>query len=193
MAKSVVTGEVRLSFVNLLEPKSQLNDDGTPGAPKYSVMLLIPKSTKSGRETIEKLNKAEAEAKEAGKSKWGGTIPRKLKSIIHDGDADDAPVDKYPELEGHWYLTVQTGLKYPPKVVGRDLQPILDATEVYSGMYARVSLQPFAYSAMGNNGVSFGLGNVQKTRDGEPLGGVAARPEDEFDALDDLDEDEGLI
>lgn len=192
MAKNIVTGEVRLSFVNLLEPKVQLNDDGTPGAPKYSVMLLIPKNTKAGKDTYEKLRAAEAEAKEAGKAKWGGVVPKKLKTILHDGDAEDAPSDKYPEIEGHWYMTVQTTVKYPPKVVGRDLQPIMDATEVYSGMYARVSVQPFAYSAKGNQGISFGLGNVQKLRDGEPLGGVAARPEDEFEALED-DENAGLI
>lgn len=187
----VVAQEVRLSFVNLLEPRSPgLNDDGTPQAPKYSAQLLIPKDTAKGKATYAALRKAEETAKEQDKGKWGGRIPKNLKSIIHDGDTE-GDTDKYPELEGHWYMSVNTSTKYPPKVVDRKLQPILDATEVYSGIWANVSLQAYGYAVQGSSGVSFGLGNVQKLRDGEPLGGVAARPEDEFDDLG--DEDDALI
>ena len=38
----VLTGEVRLSYVNLVEPRTNNNDPN--GTPKYSVTLLIPKS-----------------------------------------------------------------------------------------------------------------------------------------------------
>lgn len=40
-------------------------------------------------------------------------------------------------------------------------------------MYARVTVNFFPYDASGNRGVGFGLGNVCKTRDGEPLGSRA--------------------
>ncbi len=53
--------------------------------------------------------------------------------------------------------------------VHADLPP----TDVYSGMYARVTVNFFPYDASGNRGVGFGLGNVCKTRDGEPLGSRA--------------------
>ena len=61
--------------------------------------------------------------------------------------------------------------KQRPELVDRNLQPIIDATEVYSGMYARVCINFFAYANNGRKGIGCGLGPVQKTRDGEPLGG----------------------
>ena len=51
------------------------------------------------------------------------------------------------------------------------MQPILDRAEVYSGCYARVSINFYAFNSNGNRGIACGLGNIQKVRDGEPLGG----------------------
>ena len=61
----------------------------------------------------------------------------------------------------------------------------MDATEVYSGCYGRLTLNFYAYNANGNKGVAAGLGNVQKLEDGEPLGGFT-RAEDDFTAEDDF-------
>lgn len=177
----VVTGKVRLSYVHVFEPFS--NNDQEP---KYSCVLLIPKSDKA---TIKKIRDAEKAAAEAGKAKtFGGKIPANLKSIIHDGD-EDADLERNPEYEGHLYMSVSS--KTRPGVVGRDLQPILDSTEVYSGCFARVSINAFPYSTQGNRGVSFGLNHVQKWADGDFLGG-RSRAEDDFDELDD-DEAESLL
>lgn len=63
---------------------------------------------------------------------------------------------------------------------------ILDRSEVYSGCYARVSLSFYAFNSNGNKGVACGLGNIQKVRDGEPLGG-RTNAEDDFATLDDDD------
>ena len=187
--KKVVTGKVRLSYCALFEPRSITSDDGTQTPPKYSTVLLIPKSDK---DTMAKLWAAESATAEEQKAKFkGGKIPKDLKSVIHDGD-EEADLDSNPEYAGHWYMSVNSSEKYPPKVVDRQLNPILDATEVYSGCYARVSLSPFAYSTRGNQGVSFGLRNVQKLADGDPLGGVS-RAEDDFDSLDDEDDADGII
>ena len=38
-------------------------------------------------------------------------------------------------------------------------------------MYANVCLNFFAYNSTGKKGIGCGLGPVQKTRDGDPLGG----------------------
>ena len=49
--------------------------------------------------------------------------------------------------------------------------------DIYSGMYARVTLNFYPYKK-GNVGVGCGLGNVLKTRDGEPLAGTASAASD---------------
>ncbi len=175
----VITGECRISFPNLFKPRAADEDS----APKYSVQLLIPKTDKA---TIRALREAEKQAAEEGASKFkGGKVPKNLKSSLHDGDEDD--LDQYPEREGHYRISVSANESYPPGIVDRDRNPILDAREVYSGCYARASLVAFAYSARGNQGVGFGLRNRQKRADGDPLGNVS-RPEDEVDEEDDEDD-----
>ena len=66
-------------------------------------------------------------------------------------------------------------------------QPILDRSEVYSGCYGRVSLSFYAFNTNGNRGIACGLNNVQKLKDGEPLGGRISA-EQEFAGLGDIDD-----
>lgn len=180
MSTKVVTGKVRLSFVHLFEPVSFEGSD-----PKYSVMLLIPKSDKV---TIQKIKKAQQAAAEAGKDKFkGGVVPKTLKSTLRDGDEEKDTVE-FPEFAGHYFMSVSS--KNKPGVVDRDTDPILDQSEIYSGCYARASLNFFAYSVKGNQGTAAGLNNLQKLADGEPLGGSASRAEDDFaDEFEDDDDD----
>ena len=166
----VVTGKVRLSYVHLFEPYT--NDPDKEA--RYSVTILIPKSDNV---TIGKITAAEGAAKEEGKSKkFGGSIPKNLSSIIHDGD-EEADLERNPEYAGHLYMAMSS--KTRPGVVDQDLNAVLDTTQVYSGCYARVSINAFAYYTAGKKGVSFGLNNVQFLEDGEPLGG-RTRAEDDF-------------
>ena len=166
----VVTGKVRLSYVHLFEPYS--NDPDKEA--RYSVTVLIPK--RDGV-TISKLYAAEAAAKEDGKSsKFGGRVPTNLSSIIHDGD-EEADLDRNPEYAGHLYMAMSS--KTRPGVVDAALNSVMDATSVYSGCYARVSINAFPYNTAGKKGISFGLNNVQFLEDGEPLGG-RTRAEDDF-------------
>lgn len=191
MSTKVVTGECRISFPNLFVPVPQRDDNGDiieGRAKKYSVMLLIPKKDKA---TIRKLRAAQEEALEAGvATKFGGKLPKIWKDTIHDCDEED-DLEKYPEREGHWRMSVSANEKYAPRVVDRQLNPVMDAMDVYSGCYCRVSLNAYAYKhPKSGPGVSFGLNNVQKLRDGEQLGGAASSPEDDFEALEELDEDD---
>jgi hypothetical protein len=173
----VVTGKVRLSYVHVFEPWSNIEG----AAKKYSCAILIPKSDKL---TLKKIKEAQEAAAEAGKGKtFGGKVPSNLKTTLHDGD-EEADLDRNPEYAGHMYMSVSS--KTRPGVVDGALNPILDSTEVYSGCYARVSLNAFAYSTQGNKGISFGLNNLQKVADGPMLGG-GTRAEDDFDAIDDED------
>lgn len=177
MATKVVTGEVRLSYAHLFEAFSP-NDEQ---APMYSTTILIPKND---TKTLQKIKDAQEEALEQGKSsKFGGKVPQKWHNTLRDGD-EDADLERNPEYEGHYFMSLRS--KTAPGVVDKTVQPILDSSEVYSGCYARVSMNAFPYSNSGNKGISFGLNHVQKMRDGDFLGG-RSRAEDDFDELEDDD------
>jgi len=176
----VVTGKVRLSYAHLFEPYSSFENQPA----KYSTTILIPKSDVA---TIKAIKAAQATALEEGKSKkFGGSIPKNWKNTLHDGD-EDADLEKNPEYAGHYYMAISNNQK--PGIVDSNVQPILDATEVYSGCYARVSMNAYPFNAQGSKGVSFGLNHVQKLADGEPFGGSAGKAENDFDAVSYEDDD----
>lgn len=176
----VVTGKVRLSYAHLFEPYSSFENQPA----KYSTTILIPKSDVA---TIKAIKAAQLTALEEGKSKkFGGSIPKNWKNTLHDGD-EDADLEKNPEYAGHYYMAISNNQK--PGIVDSNVQPILDATEVYSGCYARVSMNAYPFNAQGSKGVSFGLNHVQKLADGEPFGGSAGKAENDFDAVSYEDDD----
>lgn len=155
----VVTGVARLSYANVWEPKS-ING----GAEKYSVSVIIPKGD---TRTVDAIKKAIDAAIEVGAPKFGGKIPNKgsLKLPLRDGDVERDD-EAYSEC---WFVNANS--KTAPQIVDRDCNPIMDKGEVYSGCYARVSLNFYAFNSNGNRGVACGLGNIQKLRDGDSLGG----------------------
>lgn len=179
----VTTGRVRLSFVHVFEPFAQ-----QPGQePKYSCVLMIPKSDKA---TLAKIRTAIDAAAEAGKaSKFGGKIPPNLSTTLHDAD-EESDLERYPEFAGHYTMSVSSKVK--PGIVDANVNPILDSTEVYSGCFARVQIGAFAYNTNGNRGVSFGLNHIQKLADGDYLGG-RTRAEDVFEPIEDETEADSLI
>lgn len=173
-ATKVVTGIVRLSYANVWEPVS-INGSN----PKYSVSLIIPKDDKK---TIEAINAAVDAAIQEGVAKFGGKVPNKaaLKLPLRDGD-----IERDDEAYKGAYF-VNANSTTAPQIVDRSVQPILDRSEVYSGCYARVSVNFYAFNSNGNRGIACGLGNIQKVKDGEPLGGKSSAVDD-FDT--DLDDD----
>ena len=86
--------------------------------------------------------------------------------------------------KGHYFINANSNTA--PQIVDRAVKPILDRSEVYSGCYARVSPNFYAFNSNGNKGIACGLNNLQKIRDGEPLGGKS-RAEDDFADEDDED------
>lgn len=177
IATKVLTGEVRLSYCYLDQPRPNLQG----GDPKYSVTLLIPKADAATKADIDASIQA---AYEAGVAKrWNGKrYP--LKDLVHDGDGlrPDGVTPYGPECKGHWVLTASSKTK--PQVVHiSNINAQLAPSDVYSGMYARVTLNFYAYDTAGNRGVGCGLGNVLKLRDGEVLGGGGASAEQDFAAL----------
>ncbi len=163
-ATNVTTGQVRLSFVHLFQPHA--NQPGQE--PKYSTTILIPKSDVA---TMQRINAAiEAAAQKGVAGIWNGARPPQLKTPIWDGDGVRQNGEPFgPECKGHWVLTASS--KQQQAIVDVNLNPIINQSEVYSGMYARVNINFFPFSNSGNRGIGAGLGPVQKLADGEPLGG----------------------
>ena len=180
ISTKVVTGVVRLSYANIWEAKS-ING----GEPKYSASIIIPKNDK---ETIEAIHRVIDAAIEAGLDKFGGKKPNKaaIKLPLRDGD-----VEREDEAYANSYF-VNANSKTQPQIVDKMVRPILDCDEVYSGCYARVSLSFYAFNSNGNRGIACGLGNIQKVRDGEPLGGRSTASDD-FSAFSDDDDDEDFL
>ena len=181
MSNRIVTGEVRLSYANIWEPKSIQGSD-----PKYSCSLLIPKTDTKTVAAIEQAIKNTL-AESAGK--FGGKVPPlgSLKLPLRDGDAEK-DTETNPEYAGCYFVNANN--KTAPQIVERSatgqIQPILDQNEVYSGCYAQVSIEFFAFNTNGNKGVGVALGNILKTRDGESLGGGAISAEADFGAVTDF-------
>ncbi len=176
----VITGEVRLSYANLWEPKS-ING----GSPKYSVSLIIPKSDKR---TLDKIKAAiqAAYAEGEGKLKGNGkTVPAlaSLKIPLRNGDEERPDDEAYSDS-----YFVNANSATAPGIVDnqQEPQPITVRSEIYSGVYARASVNFYAFNSNGNKGIACGLNNIQKLRDGEPLGGKS-RAEDDFATSDDDD------
>jgi hypothetical protein len=174
----VITGKVRLSYANIFEPKSINGSD-----PKYSVSLIIPKDD---TQQIEVIKQAIENAKERDKGKWNGKIPANLKLPLRDGDLE-RPED---EAYANSYF-INANSTRPPAVVGTEIDRAtgkairLGEDEVYSGCYARVSINFYGFNAAGNRGIACGLGNIQKIADGERLGGGSTAEEDfEFEEVD---------
>lgn len=162
-ANTITTGEVRLSYVNVFEPQAR------PGQAeaKYSVTVLVPKSDAVTKAAIDG---AIAAAIETGVTKcWNGVRPPQPSLCVHDGDGA-RPSDGQPygaECKGCWVFTASS--RNQPRVVNSAVQDIIDAREVYSGIWGRVNVSFFAYNSNGKKGIGCSLNHVQKLRDGDPL------------------------
>lgn len=174
-ATTITIGEARLSYVHLFEPYASI-----PGqAPKYSVTVLLPKTNAAAKAQIDAAIEA---ARQIGlQNKWNGQVPAILTTTIHDGDGVKQNGEAYgPECAGCWVLNCNANPDHPPKVVNAARQPILDQSEIYSGIYGWVNINFFPYFSAGKKGIGCGLNAVMKTRDGEPLGGSAPSVEEAF-------------
>jgi hypothetical protein len=175
----VITGpDTRWSYANIWEAKS-ING----GTPKFSVSLIIPKSD---TKTVAKVKAAieaayiEGEAKLKGNGK---SVPAfaAIKTPLRDGDIE-RPDD--PAYVNAYFINANA--TSAPGIVDADRNPILTRSEVYSGVYGRASISFYAFNSNGNKGIACGLNNLQKMRDGEPLGGKNSA-ESDFTTDEDAD------
>jgi hypothetical protein len=170
---TITTPEFRVSYPNVFKAKKNIMS----GKDEFSMVALFPKNA-----DLSKL-KAAAEAAivqefGADKAKW----PKKLRSPFRD----QAEKEKDGQLPmGHEAGAIFLNLKsmQRPGVVGPDVQPIMDESQVYAGCFGRAAISVYCYNQAGNVGVAFGLQHFQKTKDGEPLGG-RVRVEDAFQPVE---------
>ena len=173
----VITGKVRFSYAQVFEPKA-MNESS---APKYSISLIISKKDKK---TLDKIKAAIESAIEEGKtSRWGGKVPKNLKTPLRDGDDEREDDEVYA---GDMFVNANSSNK--PGLVDADLNPIMDKSEFYSGCYGRASINFYAYDSNGSKGIACGLNNLQKLEDGERLAGGGASAEEDFGSADDGDD-----
>ena len=160
---AVTINDVRFSYCHLFQPKTM--QDGTQ---KYGVTILIPKTNTQAMAVINAAK--EAAIADGVQKKWGGQRPPMLSMCIHDGDGG-RPSDGMPfgeECRGCWVMSANSNSK--PFVVDAMVQPIINPTDVYSGMWGNVNVNFYSYNNT-KKGIGCGLNGVQKTADGEPLAG----------------------
>ena len=171
---------VRLSYVQLFRPRQIEGSDVS----KYSVCIMFPKADKVLKKIFDDAIKQTAKD---DADKWGGKVPANLRGPIHDGDIDRS--DR-PEFAGMWYFNASSTRK--PGILDEAGDEMLDPDELYSGCWARVSVNFAGYNNSGNRGIGAYINNVMKIRDDTRLGGTSATAEEDYDDDDD-DEDEDLL
>lgn len=174
MAENVMTPKFRTSFVNVFRPSANKNDP--TAEPKYSLTMLFAKDA-----DLSALKKAAQAAivEKLGpdQSKW----PKNLKNPFRD--QGDFEYDGYEKGS----IFIRASSKQKPGLVDQKNQDILEEKDFYSGCYARATVRAFYYDTKGNRGVSFGLQNVQKLGEGDPLGG-RTRASQDFEPVADANE-----
>ena len=170
---SVLTPAFRVSYPNVF--KAKRNDFS--GNDEFSVMALFDKG--------EDLSKLKEAAQKATTDKWGADKskwPTNLKIPFRDQaekakDVNGKRILPAGHEEGAFFMNLKSNQR--PGVVDQNVEDIIDESIFYAGCYARASVDAYAYDVKGNRGVSFGLGNIQKVKEGEPLGN-RSKPEQDF-------------
>lgn len=159
MADNILTPVFRAAFISLFKATKARNA-GPEAKPNYSVKACFPPNTD--------LSALKKEAEAAAKDKWGEKIPKALRSPFRLNEELETPV---AGIGDDWIImTFSANEDRRPGIVDAKLQDIIDEEDVYSGAWFRAQVRAFAYDQQGNKGVSFGLQNVQKIKDDEPIG-----------------------
>ena len=177
----IITPEFRVSFPQVFVAKKVQETDKNA---KFSVQMLFrtaanPAKPDTAKEGIVDLKPLSAvvvayvtELFGADKNKWP-----KLKMPWRKGEEKD--YDGY----GPGIIFFGASSMNRPGLVYSDGKTVITLeADFYAGCYARAAINPFYYKFMGNEGISFGLQNLIKTRDGEPFGG-RSKPEDDFESI----------
>ncbi len=184
---NIRTPKCRLSYVYLESPNpnAKVTSGNNAGKLKYTVSLLIPKTS-----DISLLKRAaEAAAIEEFSAE-------KFKALVEAGkfntpflDAFKASrTEKNPAGDERMqdFILIRTDSLTKPGILEANGKPIGDDySGVYAGRWAFATLNPSAYPSIdgGKPGVKFYLGNLQLLDHDERLGGGRPNAEDEFEPV----------
>ena len=171
MAENRITPEFRAGYVGLFRASAPKEDPN--GKKKFSIRAIFMPGAD--------LKQLKLDAEAAAIEKWGANVPKNLRSPFRLNEELDNPVAGVPD--DAIVMTFSANEDRRPGVVDANLQDIIDEAECYSGAWYRAQVRAFAYEAKGNKGVSFGLQNVQKTRNDDPLGSGNIPASKAFDAV----------
>lgn len=146
----IVTGEFRLAFPAVFEPKAAPGSDNA----KYSITMLFD-AKDPGIALLKALARAACVAKWGEEpSKW----PKGLRPPFRNGE----------EVEWDGFagkIFARASSRQRPGVVNARCQDVIDPEAVFGGLICRAQINAFAYDKAGNKGVAFGLNNLQILRD----------------------------
>jgi len=173
-ADNQITPEFRAAFISVFKATSMKNADGSVNKPKFSIRAAFPPTAK-----LDALKKV---AEMAAREKWGDKIPKTLRSPFRTNEELENPI---VGIGDDWIImSFSANEDRRPGIVDSKLQDIIDDADVYSGAWYRAQVRAFAYENAGNKGVSFGLQNVQKLRDDDPLGNGRIPASKAFEPVD---------
>lgn len=174
------SGKVLLSFLHVFEPKAISDGDDE----KYSVSVIISKKDKF---TLTAYRAAiKAVETQVIKEKYKGIRPKKWKTPLRDGD--DPEEERDESYANSFFIGANS--KRRPKLYDKNLEPITDEEDLYSGCFGRVCINFYAYDVGGNKGIAAGLESIMKLSDGTPLGGGGGNAEEDFADSDQFIDDE---
>lgn len=175
---NIFSGPVRLTFPNLLAPREAKkggDEDGSSG--KFGAALLFPPGTDFQIFQEEWIR----EAKSAFPKNWIDGQPTGLHAPFHD--QAEKTVGHKPLLgytPGAIYFNTTSSFK--PQIVDANMNPVVDKTRIYPGVWAFVSLNVYHYSNK-KTGVGFGLQSVMLIADDTRLGGGGSDPHKDFGGI----------
>lgn len=168
-----LTGPVRLAFCDIFKP-GRPGEEGQDG--KYGTHLLFPPGADFGPLSgayYELAGREFAENFDAGTQQYHG---------IHSPFRSQSEKLKFggytPDLT---FLAV--GSHYKPPVVDHKMNPIVDESRVYPGVWAIASINAYVFGKSPprpKKGISFGLQSLMIIADDDSFGGGAPDPKTQF-------------
>jgi hypothetical protein len=160
-----VLQNVRLSFVKVWDP-----EPNPSGLLKYGAMLLIDKDDKPlVREVAKAIEDARQEALDSGKVK-NKKLAQSAQTPLRDIDEEREMGKKFAQNMENYYF-VNANNDDPPNVVDQRGQPILDQSEIYSGVICHVAASFYYTDKGGSPKICVGLNHLMKVADADRLDG----------------------
>lgn len=174
---NIFSGPVRLAFPNVFKPREKKGEEDAGGG-KFGVTVLFPLGT-DFRIFSEEWTKA---AREAFPKNWTPDgKPIGLHSPFHDQVEKTIGVKPLMGFTpGAIYMNVSSQFK--PQVVDISMNPIVDESKVYPGVWAFLSLNVYKYQNL-KTGIGFGLQSVMIIADDTKLGGAGSDPRQDFGGI----------